>query len=128
MYILCLIHYKKQELFNSSEYLSSLLVFGVVCVVYLFSFLYCVFWLFVLSLSCVLCTQCTTALPWFVCFVFVLCLVYPMYYSIAMVCLFCLCPVSCVPNVLRHCHGLLIYVFITSVSGFSILDCPLRFI
>jgi hypothetical protein len=80
--------------------------------------------LFCLSSSCVLCVQCCQCLwivySWLplVLFVFLLCLVCPMLpvsldclYLIAP-CFVCLRPVSCVPNV-------------ASVSGLSILDCPL---
>ena len=80
--------------------------------------------LFCLPLSCVLCVQCCSCLwivhSWLplVLFVFVLCLVCPMLlvsldcpFLIAP-CFVCLCPVSCASNV-------------ASVSGLSILDCPL---
>jgi hypothetical protein len=91
------VSYKRQELLTLREHLCSPSVFGGVHVAHLFSFLCCVF-LFCLSSSCVLCTQCSQCLWIF----FVLCLVYPMF----TVSLDCLRPVSCVPNV-------------TSVSGLS---------
>jgi hypothetical protein len=96
------VSYKRQELLTLREHLCSPSVFGGVHVAHLFSFLCCVF-LFCLSSSCVLCTQCSQCL-WIV---FVLCLVYSMF----TVSLDCLRPVSCVPNV----H---------SVSGLS-LSCVL---
>jgi len=52
-----MVSYKKQELFTLHEDLCSPLVYGVVRVAHLFSFLCCVF-VFCLSPSCVLCAQC----------------------------------------------------------------------
>ena len=101
--------FKWQELFILRKHLGSSPVFDVVCIVHLFSFLCGGFALFILS-----CVPCVV----FGLFVFVLCLVYPVWFLLCLslscvsctLCCFwfvCLCPVSRVPCVV---FGLFIFV------------------